>query len=87
MIQRWEWDKNTHCLLPNVEGQWIHIDNCKAVFKELADVLKAWETWEADLIMNGDWSGETLRLTQEQHDALTPIQIQRSKAIARTKQV
>ena len=59
--------------------------NLIAAAPEMLEALEAWEVWEADLIMNGDWSSGTLRLTQEQHDALTPIQIKRNKAIAKTK--
>lgn len=50
---------------------------------EMEAALDAWLLWEADLILNGDWSSGTLRLTQRQQDALTPLQEQRNTVLAR----
>ncbi|QRY69155.1 hypothetical protein JVX98_13100 [Ensifer sp. PDNC004] len=46
------------------------------------DVLRGYEAWEADLILNGDWSDGCLRLSHEQHDALIELQTKRNAALA-----
>ncbi len=48
---------------------------------DLLAVAKAYEAWEADVILNGDWSNATVRLTQAQHDALIEIQTLRNAAL------
>jgi len=53
---------------------------CNSHYK-LLDALKAHEAWEADLILNGDWSSGTCRLTQNQHDKLSDVQDLRNEAI------
>lgn len=47
--------------------------------------LEAYEAWEADVILNGDWSGETPALTQEQVDRLVAIQQLRNVALDRLR--
>lgn len=49
---------------------------------EAIAVLKAYEAWEGDLILNGDWSGETVTMTQEQHDRMLEIQAMRNAALS-----
>lgn len=49
--------------------------------KQLREVAKAYEAWEADLILNGDWSGECVRMTQAQHDRMMEIQAMRNAAL------
>lgn len=44
-------------------------------------LLREYEAWEADVVLNGDWSAATVRLTQEQHDWLTQISIRRNKLL------
>jgi len=53
---------------------------------ELYAVAKAYEDWEADLLQNGDWSGPTVRMTQEQHDRMIEIQTLRNAALAKAKE-
>lgn len=45
------------------------------------DVLRSYEAWEADVILNADWSRETPRLTQSQWDWLVDIQGKRNAAM------
>lgn len=47
----------------------------------LVDALARYEAWEADVILNADWSGETPRLTQEQWDRLVELQAARNAAL------
>ena len=44
--------------------------------------LKAYEEWEADLILTGDWSGEGVRMDQRQHDAMMKLQENRNAVLA-----
>lgn len=44
----------------------------------IAALLAEWDAWEGGIILNGDWSGETVRLTQEQHDWMLRLQDQRN---------
>lgn len=44
-------------------------------------VARAYEAWEADLILNGDWSNELPRMTQAQYDRLLEIQAMRNAAL------
>ncbi len=48
----------------------------------LEAVARAYEAWEADVILNGDWSRETVRLTQAHHDRLIEIQAMRNAALS-----
>lgn len=41
---------------------------------DLLELAKSYEVWEADVILNGDWAGETVRLTQDQFDGLIALQ-------------
>jgi hypothetical protein len=49
----------------------------------LRAVLKAYEEFEADLILNGDWSGECVRMTQAQHDRMMELQAMRNEALGK----
>jgi hypothetical protein len=50
---------------------------------ELVAVLKAYEAWEASLILAGDWSNELPRMTQAQFDELLETQTMRNAALAK----
>lgn len=50
--------------------------------ERLREVLKAYEAWEADLILTGDWSASTVRLKQSHHDRLIEIQAMRNAALS-----
>ena len=50
--------------------------------KALVEALKAQEAWEAEIIMNADWSRGTVLLRQEDHDALIEVQSKRNAALA-----
>ena len=56
-----------------------------AAVDELYAALKAQEAWEADVILNADWSSGRAHLTQAQHDALTNIQNMRNAALAKAR--
>jgi hypothetical protein len=43
--------------------------------------LRAYEAWEADVILNADWSGDLPTLTQHQWDWLVDIQSKRNAAL------
>lgn len=45
-------------------------------------VLREYEAWEADVIMNADWSEETPRLKRAQWDWLVDIQGKRNAALS-----
>ena len=49
--------------------------------ERLEEVLKAYEAWEADLLLNGNWSQGTVHLRQEQQDRLIEIQHMRNAAL------
>ena len=48
---------------------------------EAVKVLKLYEAWEADVILNADWSDALPKLTQEQWDRLIEIQTARNAAL------
>ena len=48
-------------------------------------VLSAYEKWEADLLLNADWSHSTPVMTQQQFDRLVEIQTMRNSAVAQAK--
>lgn len=52
---------------------------------ELYEALKAQEAWEADVILNADWSSGRAHLTQAQCDALTEVQKKRNAALAKAR--
>ena len=52
---------------------------------DLLAVARAYEAWEADVILNADWSGDTPRLTQAQWDELVRVQGLRNAAIAKAE--
>lgn len=45
-------------------------------------LLHAWDQWEGDIILNGDWTHETVRLTQAQHDRMIELQTERNRILA-----
>jgi hypothetical protein len=45
------------------------------------EALRAYEAWEADVILNADWSGDLPTLTQHQWDWLVDIQSKRYAAL------
>lgn len=51
--------------------------------QRLWELAKAYEAWEADLIVNGDWSGECVQMTQAQHDRMMELQAMRNEALLR----
>jgi len=57
----------------------------KRINADLLAVAKAYEAWEADLVMNADWSDFTPRLTQAQLNRLLEIQAMRNAALAKMK--
>jgi hypothetical protein len=60
------------------------MEETKHTAYELAlEALKAWEAWEADVILNADWSSGRAHLTLEQHDALTTVQEKRNAALSK----
>jgi hypothetical protein len=44
-----------------------------------------YERWEADVILNADWSGETPRLRQDQWDRLIQLQEARNTFLAKAR--
>ena len=54
-----------------------------AAAADLRSVVEHYQLWEADLILNADWSSDTPRLTQRQMDWLHDIQVMRNRAIAK----
>jgi hypothetical protein len=54
-----------------------------AAAPDLHATARAYEAWEADVILNADWSGETPRLNQHQWDWLINIQGMRNAALAK----
>ncbi|MGF7178393.1 hypothetical protein [Azospirillum doebereinerae] len=48
---------------------------------KLTSLLRDYEAWEADLVLNADWSNETPRLTQPQLDRLLRLQAARNMAL------
>jgi len=53
-----------------------------AVTEQMRAVLEAYEAWEGDLILNGDWSRETVLMTPEQQDRMVEIQAMRNAALS-----
>jgi len=62
-------------------------DMLEALAARLAEVeaLKAQEAWEAEIILNADWSRGTVLLRQEDHDALIEVQDKRNVALVDLK--
>lgn len=58
-----------------------------AAAPDLLAVAKAYEAWEADLILNGDWSGACVKMTQEQHDRMIELQTMRNAAITKATHI
>ena len=44
------------------------------LLRQAGEALWAWQEWEADIIMNGDWSNSRPRLTQSQYDRMIEMQ-------------
>ena len=58
----------------------------RAALEKAEMALKAYEAWEADLILTGDWKGEGVAMNQHQHDAMMEAQSLRNKALAAIKE-
>lgn len=56
-----------------------------AAAPDLLAACRAWEAWEADIILNADWGNDTPRLTQEQWDRVIELQVMRNAAIAKAE--
>lgn len=52
---------------------------------DLYAVAMEYEAWEADVILNADWTHDTPRLTQAQWDVLVRIQAKRNAALAKAR--
>ena len=52
------------------------------VIEEAERTLAAYEKWEADIIINGDWSSTYVCLTQELHERMVELQEMRNAALA-----
>ena len=52
---------------------------------ELVAFANAHLQWEANLIMNGDWSGGVVTFNQDLHDEFIKVQELRNKALANVK--
>jgi hypothetical protein len=50
---------------------------------EMIAVLRAYEQWEAALVLTGDWRNEMPRLTQGLYDRMLEIQAMRNAILAR----
>jgi len=50
---------------------------------EMIAVLRAYEQWEADLILSGDWRDAMPRLTQPLYDRMLEIQAKRNAILAK----
>ena len=48
---------------------------------DLLAVALAYEEWEADLILDGDWSGDFVRMKAKQHDRMLELQAMRNAAV------
>ena len=44
------------------------------LLRQAIEAVRAWQEWEADIIMNGDWSNSMPRLTQSQYDRMIEMQ-------------
>ncbi len=55
--------------------------NLDEATKMLLDVAKGYEKWEADLVMNADWTDGIPVMTQTQFDQLIELQTKRNAAI------
>jgi hypothetical protein len=53
-----------------------------AVLDVAKGALSAYEVFEAELILNGDWSGQGVAMNQAQHDKMMECQTLRNSAIA-----
>ena len=60
-----------------------------AAATELFDLAKAYNEWEADIILNGDWGTDGMdpypRLTESQYDRMLELQAMRNAAIHKAK--
>lgn len=56
-------------------------DAAEGRYANASAVCRAYEAWEADLILNADWSNELPRMTQAQYDRLLEIQAMRNAAL------
>lgn len=48
---------------------------------QLVEVLKGYEAWEGDIVLNGDWSDDFPKLTEPQYDRLMELQAMRNSAL------
>jgi hypothetical protein len=49
---------------------------------QLVEALKGYEEWEADIVMNGDWSDDFPKLTEAQYDRMMELQEMRNAALS-----
>ncbi len=74
------------------EGMWLTHHNTReanarliAAAPDMMDFIEQHEAWEADLIMNGDWSNEMPRLTHRQYDEMLRLQGLRNAIMNKAK--
>lgn len=70
-------------LITAIEARDATIALLSAQVEEGRNVLSAYEAWEADLIINGDWSGEFVRMNHAQHERMLEIQGMRNAVLAK----
>jgi hypothetical protein len=84
LVDKYRDPKHGHFSFPaDVASIVRRLDKTEACAAEMRDVLLAYEAWEADLIMNGDWSCECVRITQAQHDRMLEIQAMRNTVLGK----
>jgi hypothetical protein len=59
------------------------LDLCE-IAKRLQEVAKGYEAWEADIVLDGDWTMATPFLTSGQFDRMLELQRMRNAALALT---
>lgn len=64
----------------------VEICRLRAINADLLAVARAYEAWEADLVLNADWSRSTPTMTQAQFDRMMEIQAMRNAAIAKAEE-
>lgn len=50
------------------------------------DLLQAYEAWEADLILTGDWADRYVRMKEHHHEKMLELQQNRNDAIYAIKE-
>lgn len=80
VADKYKWQVRDTCA--RAEKAEAALASLRALLAEAGKTMRAYEKWEADLIINGDWSRGCVLMNQAQHDRMLELQSLRVRIVA-----